>query len=312
MDNQTTDPAGRHAPEIRRPAGRPVSNCGMTATHGNQPQGEQPVPEQAGSRPWPAPGTDAGWWYGEAPSGVPVTPAPAPAPAGRRPAPARHRGRRALPAPSEAPTAVLVVPAPPPVPHAVWEPDDRDDWAMRIMRAGRRPRALAAAPPRRVRPPRATRRPLPGLAALVLLGLLGAFFAWFSSEPLWLSLGHGTTGTATVRTCRVHGVATTCADFTANGDAFLATGVPLLGSGPVATGAKVPARMVSATGSAAYTGSAPPRWVPSLLAVLLCGFGIAWLTGGYRLPGRRTRLYALLLSLASPLLVTAGMLAFTW
>src|SRR2546430_38920 len=78
-----------------------------------------------------------------------------------------------------------------------------------------------------------------------------------------------------------------CAASPADRTAFIATGVTLLGTGPVKPGMKVPARMVSATGSAAYVGRAAPRWVPSLLAVLLCGLGIAWLTGGYRLPGRR-------------------------
>jgi hypothetical protein len=180
------------------------------------------------------------------------------------------------------------------------------------MRGGRRSGVTNVAARRRVRRSRLTRHPLAGLTALVLLGLLATFFAWFSAEPLWLSLGHGTQGSATVDTCPVHGIAKRCADFTADGDAFVAVKVTLLGAGPVAPGRTVPARMVSATGSAAYTGSSAPRWVPSLLAVLLCGFGIAWLTGAYRLPGRRARLSALGLSLAGPLLLTAGMLAATW
>jgi hypothetical protein len=235
--------------------------------------GDQQVTGQG--RPWPAPGPDARWWHGEAP--------------------ARHRERPALPAAPQAPTAVL---APP-----IWEPEDD------AMRPGRPPRVAIAARPRRVRPPRATRRPLPGLTAAVVLGLLAAFFGWFAAEPLWLSLGHSSTGTATARACPV---ARTCADFTADGNAFVATGVTLLGTGAVRPGTTVPARMVSPTGSAAYVGGAAPRWVPSLLAVLLCGFGIAWLTGGYRLPGRRRKLFVVGLSLAGPLLIVAGMLAVTW
>ena len=286
-----------------------MSNGDVTASLDDQPHGEQPVPEQAGPRPWPAPGPDAGWWHGpdapdpsDGPTGVP--PSPVLPPGARRPSPARHRGRRALPPPSETPVVVV---APPPI----WEPDDQSgtDWPARPSRAGRRPQTQT---PQRVRPPRATRHPLAGLVALVLLGLLATFFAWFSAEPLWLSLGHGVRGTATVATCRVHGIAKPCADFTADGGAFVATQVTLLGTGPVPAGGKVPARMVSATASAAYTGGLAPRWVPSLLAVLLCGFGIAWLTGAYRLPDRRARLVALALSLAGPLLLTAGMLAATW
>jgi len=296
MGHQPTYPGGRHAPEIRQVRRRPLSNGVMTATHR-----DQPAPEPI--RPWPAPGSDTTWWHGGQPEPV-LT---------HRPSPARHRERPALPAaPSPEPAAAVVAPAPPAVPEPpppIWEPDDRTDWAMRTMRAGRLPKP-AAATPRRVRPPRATRRPLAGLTALVLLGLLAAFLAWFSAEPLWLSLGHSATGTATVRACPVHGIARTCADFTADG--FLATKVTLLGTGQLSAGARVPARMVSATGTAAYVGTAAPRWVPSLLGVLLCGFGIAWLTGGYRLPGRRARLVALVLSLAGPLLITAGMLAVTW
>jgi hypothetical protein len=257
----------------------------MTATHGDQPEAEQPAAEPA--RPWPAPGPDGTWWHGGQPE--PVT--------AHRPSPARHRERRALPAApavEAAATAAVVAPAPQPPP--IWEPAERDDWA--------------GAAPRRVRPPRATRRPLAGLTALVLLGLLAAFFAWFSAEPLWLSLGHSSAGTATVRACPVHGVTKTCADFTAR--EFMATNVALLGTGHLTPGAKVPARMVSATGTAAYVGTAAPRWVPSLLGVLLCGFGIAWLTGGYRLPGRRAPFAVLGLSLAGPLLITAGMLAATY
>jgi len=148
--------------------------------------------------------------------------------------------------------------------------------------------------------------------ALVGVGLVALFFAWFGAEPLWLSLGHGTAGTATVQSCRVHGIARACADFSAGGDAFVAGKVTLLGAGDVAPGARVPARMVSATGSTAYAGGTTMRWAPSLLAILLCGFAIAWLTGAYRLPGRRARLGALALSLAGPLLLAAGMLAATW
>ena len=45
----------------------------------------------------------------------------------------------------------------------------------------------AGAPSRTPPPP----RPLPGLAALVLLSLVAAFFAWVSAEPFWLAVGHG-------------------------------------------------------------------------------------------------------------------------
>src|SRR5262249_26438144 len=154
--------------------------------------------------------------------------------------------------------------------------------------------------PRRVPRPRTTRHPLLGLAALLLLGLLATFFAWSSAEPLWLSLGHGTTGTATVADCRIRGIAHRCADFVATHGSFTAERVTLLGTGPLRPGATVPARMVSAAGTAAYADSPLPSWAPDLLGVLLCGLGIAWLTGAYRLPGIRARIAATALSLAGP------------
>ena len=46
----------------------------------------------------------------------------------------------------------------------------------------------------------------------------------------------------------------------------------------------------------------PQRDRPSLVVVVLCGFAIAWLTGGYRLPGRRARIAVLALSVAGPML----------
>jgi hypothetical protein len=199
----------------------------------------------------------------------------------------------------------------------IWEPDDdtdRTDWSLRTlraMRAGRRPRPTASTH-RRVRHPRGSRHPGVGLAGAVLLGLLAALFGWFGAEPLWLSLGHGTSGVATVQTCTVHGLPLRCADFTAEGDAFVAGKVTLLVPGSPAPGTRVPARMVSATGSAAYQGGTALRWVSSLIGVLLCGAGIAWLTGARQLPERRDRLAALGLSLGVPVALAAGMLAAAW
>src|SRR5256714_5273236 len=258
----------------------PMSN--VTASHGDLP------------RPWPAPGPDAGWWHGPTPDA-----ASAEQPTGVPERPLRPRHRPAA--------ATTVTP--------VWEPreDDRPEWAiktLRAMRPGRRPTSGGAPAPRK-RKTRVPRHPLPGLVALVLLALLAAFFAWFSAEPLWLSLGHGTAGVAKVGTCETHGITRRCVDFTAERDGFVAGKVTLLGTGPVQPGGTIQARMVSATGSAAYAGSSAWRWLPSLVGVLACGFGIAWLTGAYRLPGRR-RLTGLALSLAGPLALTAGMLAVTW
>lgn len=156
---------------------------------------------------------------------------------------------------------------------------------------------------------RSQRSPAAGLAWLVVLGLLAAFFGWFSAEPLWLSLGHGVPGTATVVDCSIHGISGRCADFTPASGAFPVTRVTLLGLGRVAAGQQVAARMVSPRGWQAYAGDPSSlylRWIPGLVVVLLCGLGIAWGTGVSRLP-RRRRMFALLASLAGPLLLAAGL-----
>jgi hypothetical protein len=168
-------------------------------------------------------------------------------------------------------------------------------------------------PPARIRT-RPQRSPVAGLTWLVVLGLLAAFFGWFSAEPLWLSLGHGVPGTATVVDCSIHGINGRCADFTPASGALPATRVTLLGLGRVAAGQHVAARMVSSGGWAAYGGDRSTlylRWVPGLVVVLLCGLGIAWGTGAYRLPGRR-RLIAVLFSVVGPLLLTAGLFVAAW
>ncbi len=168
---------------------------------------------------------------------------------------------------------------------------------------------------RRRRPPQ-PRRPVLGLLALILFGLLATFFAWVTAEPLWLAVGHGTTGTATVIHCTGHGLDLRCqARFQGGGD-FVATRVDLVGApgGRPADGATVPARMVSPKGRLAYAGDGAGlalRWSLGLALTLLCGVVIAVATGAHRLPVRRTRWYALLASVTGPLLLVAAMLAIT-
>jgi hypothetical protein len=161
---------------------------------------------------------------------------------------------------------------------------------------------------------RSQRSPAAGLTWLVVLGLLAAFFGWFSAEPLWLSLGHGVPGTATVVDCSIHGINGRCADFTPASGAFPATRVTLLGLGQVVAGQQVAARMVSPRGWEAYAGDGSSlylRWIPGLAAVLLCGLGIAWGTGASRLSGRG-RMFAVLASIAGPLLLAAGLFVAAW
>ncbi|HKS99915.1 MAG TPA: hypothetical protein VJT31_10325 [Rugosimonospora sp.] len=169
-------------------------------------------------------------------------------------------------------------------------------------------------PHRRARQPRV---PLLGLPALVLFGLLAAFFAWVTAEPLWLSVGHATPGTATVIHCSGHGLDQRCrATFQAAGAAFTADRVDLIGAQaqPLTDGAQVRARMVSRGGRLAYAGDSAGlvlRWALGAGLTLICGVAIALLTGAHRLPDRRSRWYAVLASVGGPILLMLGMLAVT-
>ncbi len=189
-------------------------------------------------------------------------------------------------------------------------------WPASVTRVPTGDRPDTAIPVTPGKPPKKPRSPLVGLTALVLLAFVATFFAWFSAGPLWMSLGHSQHGVAKVANCPVAGTPVRCAEFTADGGDFTAT-VTLLGpvGARAAEGATVPAQMVSRTDTMAYAGDRSSlylRWIPELAIVLLCGFGIAWATGTYRLPGRRAKVVGLLASLGGPILLVAGMLAVTW
>lgn len=168
---------------------------------------------------------------------------------------------------------------------------------------------------RRLKPPR---RPAVGLPALFLLAMMAGFVSWVSADPFWLAAGHGRGGTATVTECSAESLGERCrASFTSYDGSLTARKVSLVAAGEDArrVGATVPAAMVSAKGRIAYAG--PPeglylRWALGLGLVVLCGFGIAWATGAYRLVQRRHRIGALATSVVAPLLLFAGMLAATW
>jgi hypothetical protein len=177
--------------------------------------------------------------------------------------------------------------------------------------------ANAGQPPRRRAPE--PRRPVTGLFGLLALGLIAAFFAWVSAEPFWLAVGHGNPGTATVERCTGSGVTQRCAgQFVAADGAYRVDGLALFGvePGQRIAGATTPARMVSSDSRQAYVGSAGVlvhlRWALSFALVLLCGLGIAGLTGARRLETVRARRGALLLSLAGPLVLLAGFLYITY
>jgi hypothetical protein len=159
------------------------------------------------------------------------------------------------------------------------------------------------------------RRPGPALALLVLLGLLATFFAWVSVEPLWLAVGHGDRGTATVTACRGSGVGRRCiGEFISADGQLRVNGVAMLGmpAGERRPGATAPALIVSADSRTAYSGDRLTlhlRWISGLSLALACGLGIALATGATRLDGRRARAGAVAISLSAPLLMALGFLA---
>ncbi|MEU8229585.1 hypothetical protein AB0C12_08255 [Actinoplanes sp. NPDC048967] len=174
-----------------------------------------------------------------------------------------------------------------------------------------RPRARRRAPE--------PRRPAAGLFGLLALGLIAAFFAWVSAEPFWLAVGHGDRGSATVTRCTGSGVSQRCTgQFTAANGTYRVDRLALFGIEPAqrAPGTSAPARMVSSDSRQAYVGDTGMlvhlRWALSFVLVLLCGLGIAALTGARRLETARARRAALLISLAGPLVLLAGFLSVTY
>jgi hypothetical protein len=169
---------------------------------------------------------------------------------------------------------------------------------------------------RRARRRGVIRKPAPALFALITLALVATFFAWVSAEPFWLAVGHGDRGFATTTECRGTGVAQRCTGHfeTADGS-FAVARVALLGvaDDKRASGAVSPARMVSAKSGTAYLGDTSPlvqlRWMLGFVLVLICGYGIASLTGARRLDDPRARRLVTLASVFAPIVLLAGFLA---
>jgi hypothetical protein len=233
-------------------------------------------------------------------------------------------GSAAVPAP--APSAAVPAPAPAVDDEPFWLPTEevpRDEsdaaWPAPRMRAGRPSVHRSRSAADRKAPPRPPRRTGPALTALVVLSLLAAFFGWVSAEPLWLAVGHGNSGTATVDRCTGSGVAQRCVGRFAEANGRFVTGrVALLGVAEAErhAGTTVRARMVGSESRQAYVGTdglgLHLRWALGLALVLLCGAGIAWATGATRLGDRLARRRAVLASLAGPLVLAIGFIAAAW
>ncbi|WBB77575.1 hypothetical protein O7606_14925 [Micromonospora sp. WMMD882] len=169
---------------------------------------------------------------------------------------------------------------------------------------------------RRDRRARVTRQraPLPGLAALLGLSLLTAFFAWVSAEPFWLAVGHGVTGTVVLDECAGDGLTQRCRGvFVADHGRFVAHGVRVSGvdSERRAPGTPSPARMTGPHGATAYVGSGGGghlRWLLGFGLVLACAAGVRRATGTAGLTDRRARRWATAVAFAAPLALLLGFL----
>ncbi|MEV4118093.1 hypothetical protein [Micromonospora sp. NPDC049645] len=202
-----------------------------------------------------------------------------------------------------------------------WAPIEQVHWDGTPVRKDPAPErvlrfrlTLRRAPGRPVPPP----DPLPGLAALVLLSLVAAFFAWVSAGPFWLAVGHARTGTVVIDDCTGGGLTQRCRGiFTAEQGRFIAHGVRVSGvpAGGDAAGTPLPARMTGPDSGTAYADVGVGRhlrWLPGLLVVLGCTAGIVRWTGSARLPGRRHRRWAVAAAIAGPTLITVGFLVAAW
>ncbi|WBC13883.1 hypothetical protein O7600_22585 [Micromonospora sp. WMMA1998] len=201
---------------------------------------------------------------------------------------------------------------------AVWAPIEKVHWDGTPLRD--EPRRRAGRTRARREPVRPTHPPDPpaGLAALLTLSLLAAFFAWVSAGPFWLAVGHSTGGTVMITECVGGGLTQRCRGiFLADGDRFQAHGVRVSGvpAGRTATGSTLPARMTGPQGSTAYADTGPGRhlrWLLGLALVAGCAVAIPRWTGATRLADERQRRWAVGLALAGPLLITVGFLAAAW
>jgi hypothetical protein len=183
------------------------------------------------------------------------------------------------------------------------------------------PDTLTAPPASRIgvaRPdlPRKPRSPFVGLVLLLVAAFAATFFAWVSAEPIWLAVGHGQSGTATVTACSGAGIRARCEGTFTTGSR--STGrVALLGvdTAQRQAGATVPARMVHPDSRQAFVASSLMlhlRWSIGLLLVVLSGLAIAGATGARRLESPRARRRAVLLSMTGPLALLVGFLVASW
>jgi len=251
--------------------------------------------------PWATAGPEGTWWHGgesaAAQPATPVTPdADEPADTG-------------APADTDAPDTRA--------PADTGEPD-----AGAATRDGRPVRTVAPVaerpPGRPVARQRRTRRPATGIAWIVVVAAAAAFLGWVSAEPLWLAVGRGIPGTATVTDCTGDGLGRRCLGEFAAQTGFTVDRVRLLGVPPVdqAVGAELTARMLHRERDTAYVVAdlvvLHLRWSVGWGLTVLLGVLLIWGSGARRLASAAARRGATAAALLAPVLLAAGFLAAAW
>ncbi|MFI9642058.1 hypothetical protein ACIG87_18650 [Micromonospora sp. NPDC051925] len=198
-----------------------------------------------------------------------------------------------------------------------WAPIEQVHWDGTPLRKEPKQRLRS---PRRRQPARVAHPPDPvqGLAVLLALSLVAAFFAWVSAGPLWLAVGHSTAGTVMITDCSGGGITQRCRGiFAADDDRFLTHGVRVSGvpAERNATGTVLAARVTGPGADTAYVDTGAGRhlrWLLGLLAVAGCGAGIARWTGPTLLADPRQRRWATVGGYLGPMLITLGFLVAAW
>ncbi|TDB72422.1 hypothetical protein E1182_23175, partial [Micromonospora sp. KC721] len=114
----------------------------------------------------------------------------------------------------------------------LWPSIEEVHWDGTPLREESKQARKPPAAPARPRAPRAPHPPDPvrGLATLLALSLVAAFFGWVSAGPFWLAVGHATTGTVVVTDCSGGGLTQRCRGiFTADRERFRVHGVRISG-----------------------------------------------------------------------------------
>lgn len=137
-------------------------------------------------------------------------------------------------------------------------------------------------------PRRQPARLAPSLLGILVCACLLMFIAWVSAPALWMTMGHGQSGTVTVTECSgefapgctgVFDTGTWAKELRLTGDV---TGADV--------GAELPARATGPGTSSAYvgdTGGLLLRWAPAVALYMGCGFALAAASGATRLYERR-------------------------